>query len=237
MRISTALLSLPVLLALAACEPTVPDSGAGVGFDDYRDYGNDTSDALQGSPVATGVISDESVEDRGLSAAIEQAVKQTPALEGGAATYDESDPNRARATSIAGVASTAAISDEQDFGAVSSRETIQSDAERLAEQRAQYQEIAPTALPTRSGGNSGASIVKFALETTNSVGQSIYSRSKVFAQSRFERSCSKYSSPDLAQEAFLSAGGPKRDSKGLDPDGDGFACFWDPAPYRAARGG
>ena len=23
---------------------------------------------------------------------------------------------------------------------------------------------------------------------------------------------------------------------GLDPDGDGFACAWDPAPFRAVRG-
>ena len=33
-------------------------------------------------------------------------------------------------------------------------------------------------------------------------------------------------------KAFLEAGGPKRDRKGLDPDGDGFACAWDPRPFR-----
>ena len=37
-----------------------------------------------------------------------------------------------------------------------------------------------------------------------------------------------------AQEAFLKAGGPERDRYGLDPDGDGFACRWDPTPFRAA---
>lgn len=46
--------------------------------------------------------------------------------------------------------------------------------------------------------------------------------------------CAKFSSPDLAQEAFLSAGGPDRDRKGLDPDGDGYACSWDPRPFRTA---
>ncbi len=49
-----------------------------------------------------------------------------------------------------------------------------------------------------------------------------------------ERNCAKYGSPDLAQMAFLSKGGPKRDRMGLDPDGDGYACSWDPAPFRQA---
>jgi hypothetical protein len=33
----------------------------------------------------------------------------------------------------------------------------------------------------------------------------------------------------------LSNGGPERDRLGLDPDGDGFACYWDPTPFRLAR--
>ena len=44
--------------------------------------------------------------------------------------------------------------------------------------------------------------------------------------------CARYGSPDLAQQAFLAAGGPDRDRRGLDPDGDGFACAWDPRPFR-----
>jgi hypothetical protein len=39
---------------------------------------------------------------------------------------------------------------------------------------------------------------------------------------------------DAAQEAFLAAGGPERDRNNLDPDGDGFACWWDPEPFRRA---
>ena len=34
---------------------------------------------------------------------------------------------------------------------------------------------------------------------------------------------------------FLAAGGPERDRKGIDPDGDGFACGFNPAPFRAAK--
>ena len=41
-------------------------------------------------------------------------------------------------------------------------------------------------------------------------------------------------SSDLAQKAFLSRGGPERDILLLDPDGDGFACKWDPRPFRLA---
>ena len=51
------------------------------------------------------------------------------------------------------------------------------------------------------------------------------------------RACAEFGSADRAQIAFLESGGPKRDRKGLDPDGDGFACFWNPAPFRSARGG
>ena len=49
-----------------------------------------------------------------------------------------------------------------------------------------------------------------------------------------EAACGKFASPDLAQMDFLQSGGPERDRKGLDPDGDGFACAWDPTPFRLA---
>jgi|LULE01.1.fsa_nt_gb hypothetical protein len=142
-------------------------------------------------------------------------------------------------TSVAAVetgtaASVSSISDEQNFNAVAERESIESDAARLAQNRAQYVVIQPTALPQREGGG-GASIVHYALQTTNAKGQQMYSRSSIAANSRFERNCGKFTSQDRAQEAFLDAGGPNRDPKGMDPDGDGFACFWDPAPFRAAR--
>ncbi len=32
------------------------------------------------------------------------------------------------------------------------------------------------------------------------------------------------------------AGGPERDQFGIDPDGDGYACRWDPSPFRKAVG-
>ena len=127
------------------------------------------------------------------------------------------------------------ISDEQSFDAVAARETIESDAQRLERQRQAYQVIQPTPVPTRNG-SAGPNIVQYALTTTNSVGQRIYSRSGINGANRAARACGRYPSPDLAQTEFLERGGPERDRLGLDPDGDGFACSWDPGPFRAARG-
>ena len=50
------------------------------------------------------------------------------------------------------------------------------------------------------------------------------------------RSCSGYASADVAARAFIAAGGPILDPKGLDPDGDGFVCGWDPRPLRNSGG-
>lgn len=127
------------------------------------------------------------------------------------------------------------ISDEQDFDAVATRESIESDAIRRQQQAAQYQVIAPTALPDPPR-STGPNIVEYALNAPNSRGQAWYSRPIFATQARFERNCLRYRSPDEAQREFLSRGGPERDPLGIDPDGDGFACGWDPAPFRAAMG-
>lgn len=205
---------LAAVLTLAACETPVPDSGSGVGFDEYSDYRNERDAELagRGPLVRGGQVSGEQVAG--------QPATQLPAARTAPVRVNNNNPG---------------ISDEQDFGAVSSRESIASDAERRTAQQGAYQVINPTALPSRSGG-SGASVVNFALSTTNRVGQSVHQRSSLSGQSRYQRNCAKYQSADRAQEAFLKSGGPQRDPKGIDPDGDGFACFWDPSPYRHAVG-
>ncbi len=125
------------------------------------------------------------------------------------------------------------ISDEQDFDAVASRETIESDAARRAQQAAQYQVVQPSALPPPPA-TTGPNIVQYALAAPNSKGQEWYSRFVFSGEGRQLRNCNQYSTPDEAQRDFLARGGPERDPRGLDPDGDGFACAWDPAPFRAA---
>jgi len=125
------------------------------------------------------------------------------------------------------------LSDEQDFDAVSDRQSIESDAERLERNRALYTLIEPTEVPTRPGTEI-PNIVAYAIKTSNPVGEPLYSRSLFTSENRSLWNCAKYVSDAAAQEAFLKVGGPESDRYGLDPDGDGFACRWDPTPFRAA---
>ena len=214
-------------LALAACSPSVPNSAA--------DAELRATDGASGLPPAAAVTTAPLDEGAALAADTTIALGLTP--EGTPPTGAPLNAMAPIGTPDAAPSGTPGISDEQDFGAVSGRETIESDAARIAENRAQYQVIEPEALPQRPDG-SGASIVAYALATNNVPGQTLYRRSALFAsQARFERACARYGSADRAQEAFLDAGGPERDRHGMDPDGDGFACYWDPRPFRAARDG
>ena len=148
--------------------------------------------------------------------------------------------DRARGNAPAGIEETTAemgfvtdgVSDEQDFSAVTTRESIASDKARIEANRAQYVVIQPGALPTRTG-DTGPNIAEYAIATNNPVGVSLYHRPSIYLVN-VKAACSKFTSSDLAQQAFLASGGPQSDKKGLDPDGDGFACDWDPRPFRAA---
>lgn len=126
-----------------------------------------------------------------------------------------------------------AISDEQDFEAVSARETIESDRARLDQQRAQYQVVSVDSVPDASV-RSGPNVIEYALRTNHPVGAQQHRRLNPLRWRRWENNCLRYHNQDAAQEAFLAAGGPERDPNHLDPDGDGYACWWDPAPYRQA---
>jgi hypothetical protein len=226
----------PVLVAmtLAACSQQVPDSSAGGTYGDYLNR----ADASASGQIQPG----DNVAQSG-----------SPAPMASTGAGGELDPNRPRGGDApAGIAvahsnleydangklvppapteNRASISDEQDFNAVKSRVTIQQDAERLAQQRAQYQVINPEPLPMRPSSD-GPNLAEYALSTTNTVGQKLYERINIFGHDAYLHACARYTSPDLAQMAFLKAGGPKRDPLGIDPDGDGFACDWDPAPFR-----
>ncbi|MEL7345799.1 MAG: hypothetical protein AAFN59_13245 [Pseudomonadota bacterium] len=201
-----------LVMALVACAPEAPDDVVqGVGFDDPTtlEARNDRDAELAGDPVPDGpVIGDETAGNVSL-----------PGDEGTVAVAPGGNPG---------------ISDEQDFDAVAGRESIESDRERLERLRQEYQVVETEALPTRPGSGE-PNIVAFALSTTNRVGEQVYARSSIGGAARFTRNCGRYGSADQAQLAFLEAGGPERDRRGVDPDGDGFACFWDPAPFRAAR--
>jgi hypothetical protein len=125
------------------------------------------------------------------------------------------------------------ISDEQDFQAVSARESIESDRERLARQREQYQVIEVTSVPGASVSG-GPNIIAYALSVNHPLGTEVYRRANPLRWSRWENACLHYTNQDAAQQAFLASGGPQRDPDNLDPDGDGYACWWDPTPLRHA---
>ena len=59
-----------------------------------------------------------------------------------------------------------------------------------------------------------------------SVGEQVYDRPAIWYENG--SNCHEYSVPEIAQMAFLSSGGPQRDTLLLDADGDGFACSWVP---------
>ncbi len=306
-------------LGLAACSPSVPDSGRGVGFQDYDTYmaqrqaalavplsegtamlpaagaqtatgfsitgaaaaianaqggqiagvqiaGGATQGNVIGNPLAPKSLQEQAAQLGGTQvtaaaqplAAQPLAVQPAPAQPARViAAAPAPDPNvaanvapavpvaaagglaavRPRGNAPAGISETVSemavvggVSDEQDFEAVSARETIASDKARIEKNRAQYQIDQPGALPQRAGV--GPSIVEFALATQHPVGVKLFRRSPLRFK-KVEVACAPYANDDLAQEAFLAAGGPDRDRLGMDPDGDGYACTWDPTPYRA----
>ncbi|MDA7425877.1 hypothetical protein [Thalassococcus lentus] len=226
-------------VALMGCTPSVPDSGAGVvdkgrgvGFDDAA-YRQARDAQLEGRGGPTTVPGPVDVQATTLDDAAERnAAGSAAAANSGQAPVDASPSNPAPSV----VRNAAGISGENDFNAVSSQRDIQADADLLARNRAQYSVVTPTDLPKREGTNR-PNIVQYALKTTNPVGTALYKRSSFRADAKYQRACGGYASADLAQEDFLANGGPQKDRKGVDPDGDGFACTWSPAPFRAVRGG
>jgi len=130
-----------------------------------------------------------------------------------------------------------ALSDENDFQQVERRRDIASDAAQLAHNRRRYRVIPATDLPERPE-TPLPNIVAYAVQTTNPLGQPLYRRQVLGSaerrQARYEENCALFLSDGAAQEEFLARGGPERDPLDLDPDGDGFACAWDPTPFRLA---
>lgn len=244
--------ALPVL-ALAACDPAVPNSAAGVGFGDYQSYLRNREAELQGRPAPTAAPT---------SAAAPVATSSTlpPAAAG---VYGANGYGATQVTSAAGQARPSADTQLATAAASAPQGTIG------AEALAALQATAPggsttTAAPFNTAdagekigapldavsstgratpapiteattrGSAGPNLAAYALAATNTPGQSVYERGG-FKMVSEKKVCAKYISPDLAQTAFLEKGGPVRDPGNLDPDGDGFACGWDPRPFQAAR--
>jgi hypothetical protein len=236
-------------LTLAACTPTVPDSNSGVGFQDYNSY---IRGARPVAPAPGPVIvppPSGSFDPAAAAAAIDRAdgtvsVSPPAAVPPVSVVEPVADAGtdgavRPRGGAPAGIKeesgemvhNNTGISDEQDFNAVSSRETIESDKERIARNRSEYVVVQPKELPQRPG-ETGPNIVEYALATTHAPGVQLHQRRGLKRDPN--AACAKFASADLAQSEFLRTGGPERDKLGVDPDGDGFACGWDPRPFRTA---
>lgn len=233
-------------LGLSACGGSSRDAASGPGFTDYNSYLDQRAAAAaaqQPGPVPPSGFSTDVIA--GAIDAADGTAPTTPLnpMQPGIVIPDVVEPSGARPRGdapstiqaengeVAGYVE-AGVSDEQDFAAVAARETIESDKARIEANRAQYVVIQPGQLPTRTG-DAGPNIVDFALATTNPIGVALYNRGGI-SLSNHDASCAKFASPDQAQQAFLAAGGPDSDRKNLDPDGDGFACDWDPTTFRTA---
>lgn len=249
-------------IAMAGCTAQVPNSAPGPGFGDYAEYELERARreaVLSGEPIGgplTATVPQTTVGPNP-NAAVVPGAEGLPGAPGGAITSSELaaagiggtgvpatsgglgnattvDPNAALAPA-GSVGDNPTISDEQNFDAVSGRETIESDAQRRAEQAERLVVVEPVPLPSQRA-DSGPNIVQYAINAPNQKGQQWYSRSILSGDNRFQRNCATYANPDEAQRDFLRRGGPERDQRGIDPDGDGFACGWDPAPFRLATG-
>ncbi|GGO51397.1 hypothetical protein SAMN05444398_101682 [Roseovarius pacificus] len=241
------ILGATALAALTACAPAVPDSGAGVGFGDYTQYQAErqaretqlagtsipapnavSSETLDGAAIPAGGQGDDAAD---LAAETQAALREQAANSGQAVVHaDPGNPPPQTVTTADG------MSEETDFEAVSSERSIESDAALIERNRARYKVIAPEALPARNG-TSEPNVVQYALQSNHPRGTQVFSRPGLNKEAKFRRNCAAYASADQAQIDFLSKGGPQRDRLGLDPDGDGYACDWDPRPFRKAVGG
>ena len=234
------LLVLAAGVGLSACQPAVPDSGfgdipdpgRGVGFDSFEAEKQRRDAALAGSAAAEGSAAATAAETRRVLAST------SPNGSGGqgttAATNSGVEPLNASPSNPApAVVDGGGISRENNFDAVSSQRTIAADSQRIDANRAQYRLVEPEALPNRV--KTGPNIVAYALANSHPRGTQVYKRFGINRTGKYQRACGKYPRPTEAQIAFLEAGGPQKDRLGMDPDGDGFACDWDPAPFRQAR--
>lgn len=249
-------------LALAACAQQAPVSNPqGVGFGQPGETVADQAArarALETGPaMADGAITLDELTAVGIGAQPSRGVLETaapgaplnatgaadgmppgfppravdPALAAGRIGGLEASPTNAAPVLVGNTG----LSNEQDFDAVSAQRSIEGDAERQARLAANYQVVTPGALPDRATTEAGPNIVAYALQTTNAVEQQVHRRFAPNAN-RAARTCAAYPSAEAAQRDFLARGGPERDRLGIDPDGDGFACRWDPSPFRAMRG-
>lgn len=241
MRFSLAVLALCVI---AGCSPEIPDSGAGVGFGDYGTFMRERERERLATRPASIVPPPQVVSlppqpvspAQPLSAQTGPAPVQTVAVQ--SAPIAQSSPFQPVQQPVAQPAPMSAATPfpgpvtTQDFPTIAAAPAApQGGVSYPAPAQGTVEMVAASAVPARPSDI--PNILEYALSTRNSLGERVWRRTPLTMQNT-DRNCRSFVNSDLAQEEFLRRGGPERDPLNLDPDGDGFACWWDPAPFRAA---
>lgn len=224
-------------LALVACDTSAPYSnvidttGRGVGFSDYAQYMRAQEELARirqanaapmrptGAPTAAPQYSQTQSIGQDAVAAVRGEPVSQPAQAPAGAPLSAVQPQSAPASAAV---STQAF-EPQPFGTPQQNRVVQRD--HVPQVRVSADELAQ---------GSGPNLFVYALSTQHSVGEQRFRRSHPMRWRRWEAACAQFANQDLAQEAFLAAGGPEQDPNHMDPDGDGFACWWDPTPFRQA---
>ncbi|WP_071797979.1 hypothetical protein [Natronohydrobacter thiooxidans] len=262
MRVVTALTLAGSMTLLTACDTSAPYSnvidttGRGVGFSDYAQY-------LRAQEELSRIRRSEVAQARGVQAAPQGAPQFGPQAAAQPATIGQEAVAAVRGTpqtapqpfpvgqqQPASMAQPMAPVQTAALGATPQQNAPAPRAAGVSEQtftpqpfgtpqqnRLVERDFVPQVHVSESElmqGSSGPNLFVYALSTQHNVGEARYKRSHPLRWRRWESACAQYPSQDLAQEAFLAAGGPANDPNHLDPDGDGFACWWDPAPFRQA---
>ncbi len=235
------LLCAALVVALAACDNNAPYSnvidtaGRGVGFSDYAQYMRAQeelsrirqAEAAQGRVMGAQMSVPAQQQSGTIGSEAVAALRGTPP----AGTQMQSQPASAQTMQVASAqpvapAGPATVSNQQfqpqPFGTPQQNQVITRD-------------FVPQVRVTEAEmGAGGPNLFNYALASTHRVGEQRFTRRNLLRWQRWEAACAQFSNQDLAQEAFLAAGGPDRDRENLDPDGDGYACWWDPSPFRQA---
>ncbi len=148
-----------------------------------------------------------------------QQISATPLDQGGASVAGPGQANAFDPNSIEGIAA-GAIAEAEQSGATGNT-SGGGVFDNLQPQQAG--DVLPPPIIPR--------VAAFAIRTTHAPGQRQWRRNPFRRTNGAD--CASFESRDLAQDAFLREGGPERDRLGLDPDGDGFVCGFDPSGFRS----
>ncbi|MEZ7814020.1 MAG: hypothetical protein ACI9O0_000067 [Paracoccaceae bacterium] len=222
------ILGLLSLTALAACADTDIEQ-KGLGFSDYDSYLRDSAARAQAESVVA-------------RAEVVTLVQKQPELNQSAATVYMTAMPTAALTNISengaplnatafGYGAREAAAVQTAMGTLPvAQSSVGFSTDRLT---SVLDRVETTALVGNALLDGLDPVARYALKTTHDMGQALYPRGAVALLDRVI-ACDIYVGPEEAQLAFLTAGGPQKDPRGLDGDGDGFACTWDPRPYRMA---